>query len=75
VFIQGEAGRQVDFLFEKMQRLIFMAAFIGILCGGLRFSVTDNGFPFDIRSNVMYDGIREYPVSLFDGELRIINAQ
>jgi hypothetical protein len=42
---------------------------------GLRFTVTDNGPGVANDSIIVNDGIRNYPVSLFDGELRIINAR
>ena len=41
----------------------------------MQFTVTDNGPGFANDLIIVNDGIRDYPISLFDGELRIINAQ
>ena len=38
-------------------------------------TVTDNGPGFENDSIVLYDGLREYPVSLFDGDLKIIRGE
>jgi hypothetical protein len=42
---------------------------------GLRFTVTDNGPGVANDSIMANDGIREYPVSLFDGDLKIISGE
>ena len=41
---------------------------------GLRFTVTDNGPGVTKDSIIVNDGIRDYPVSLFDGDLKIITG-
>ena len=40
----------------------------------VHITVTDNGPGYTKDSIVINDGIREYPVSLFDGDLKIVNS-